>query len=263
MAIKIQNTRDYGFSGVKALVFGVAGIGKTTLCSTAPNPIIISAEAGLLSLARQDLPFIEVHNLDDVDEAYKYLTESEQGQKFKTICVDSITEIAEVMLAEYKIELKDPRAAYGKLADDMGALIRLFRDIKDRHVMFTAKQTRIEDDDSGATLYKPLMPGRQLLNNIDYFFDMVFAMRIGRLEDGTRYRYIQTGPSVNYSAKDRSGQLPFKIMANLTDIFKWIVEGRPEELEALPVKGISDETAVEEELKQEKEETDGIATKES
>ena len=51
MALKFTTTNQAAqLHGVKALVYGPSGAGKTTLCATAPAPIIISAEAGLLSL---------------------------------------------------------------------------------------------------------------------------------------------------------------------------------------------------------------------
>ncbi len=137
MAIKIISTRDYSADGVKVLVSGDAGIGKTVLCASAPSPIIISAEAGLLSLAEVDIPVIEVTSVADVMAAYEFLTESEDAKQYKTLCLDSISEIGEVLLAEYKKLNKDPRAAYGQLNDDMASLIRSFRDIKGKHVYFS------------------------------------------------------------------------------------------------------------------------------
>ena len=58
MAISLRNTRDVGTAGVKVLVYGHAGAGKTSLIRTAPNPVILSAEAGLLSLSDLDIPYI-------------------------------------------------------------------------------------------------------------------------------------------------------------------------------------------------------------
>ena len=51
MAINLKTTATIESSGVKVLVYGQAGSGKTTLIRTAPAPLILSAEAGLLSLA--------------------------------------------------------------------------------------------------------------------------------------------------------------------------------------------------------------------
>lgn len=209
MAIKLTSTaqtaRD---NGLKVLVHGPSGAGKTTLCATTGEPtIIISAEAGLLSLRGHDIPVIEVASIDDVSEAYRFITESAEAQSFRWVCLDSISEIAEVCLAHEKRANKDPRAAYGALADQMGQLIRAFRDIPGRNVYMACKQARTQDQASGAQLYFPSLPGQMLGQGIAYFFDFVFALRVERDQEGNVTRWLQTGRDYTHEAKDRSGAL--------------------------------------------------------
>ena len=218
MAIKLKSTKDYSANGVKVLVYGRAGVGKTTLCATAPNPIIISAEAGLLSIAGKDIPTIEIHNIDELFEAYEFIC-SEDCKKLgiQTVCLDSISEIAEQCLAEEKKKNKDGRKAYAETSDRMAAILRTFRDIPDKNIVFIAKQDKVQDDQS-ALHYGPSMPGNKFAQGMGYFFDEVFALNIGEDEDGT-YRYIQTQPDTLYEAKDRSGALNDVEKADLTYIF--------------------------------------------
>jgi hypothetical protein len=218
MAIKLTTTGQSA-THVKALCYGDAGVGKTVLCSTAPNPIIISAESGLLSLSHLNIPVIEVNTLDDVNEAYEFITESEDAKQFETVCLDSITEIAEVMLSQYKRDDKDPRKSYGALADHMSQLVRAFRDLEGRHVYFSAKMARIEDEYTGISTFRPMMPGKTLVNGLPFFFDEVMALRIGEEDDGTKYRYLQTEPDAQYTAKDRSGHLDLIERPDLTHMF--------------------------------------------
>ena len=56
MAIQLKRTGAIARDGVKLLVYGQAGAGKTSLIPTLPNPIVLSAEAGLLSIAGADVP---------------------------------------------------------------------------------------------------------------------------------------------------------------------------------------------------------------
>ena len=79
MRIKLTNTRDAArTNGIKVLVYGQAGSGKTSLCATTGGtPIIISAEGGLLSLRASDIPVIEVSSIADVHEAYAFLMGAE------------------------------------------------------------------------------------------------------------------------------------------------------------------------------------------
>ena len=210
MTIKVTSTRivDPEKVKIKLCVFSEAGIGKTVLCSTAPNPIILSAERGLLSLAHKDVPVIIVNNKAEVDEAYQFLIGSNEAKKYETVCLDSVSEIAEVLLEEKKNINPDGRQYWPDLASDISDMIRSFRDNLDFNIVFTAKQARIKDEYTQVTTHKPDMPGKNLTNALPYFFDMLFPMRIGEMEDGSgSYRYIQPQPTIDYEAKDRSGAL--------------------------------------------------------
>lgn len=215
--IKIQSTQK-SVNGVKVLVYGVAGVGKTRLIATAPNPIILSAEAGLLSLADEDIPVIEIKTVNDVMDAFQWLTEDKEGMKFETICIDSISEVAEVLLAELKKKYTDARQAYGDLGTQMTHLIRSFRDIEGKHVYFTAKEVAIEND-IGIAENKPGMPGKTLLNGLPFFFDEVFCLRIGQDKQGNEFTYLQTKAELKHGAKDRSGKLEPMEQPHLGKIF--------------------------------------------
>lgn len=207
MAIKLTTTaqaaRD---NGIKVLVHGPAGAGKTVLCSTVPNALIISAEGGLLSLRGFDIPVIEVSSIADVHEAYSFVTQSEDAKAFEWICLDSISEIAEVCLAAEKAATRDPRQAYGALQEQMTALIRAFRDIPGRNVYFSCKQAR-ETDSAGIVTHVPSLPGAKLGQGIGYFFDEVFALRVEKDAEGKPVRWVQTSRDHAFEAKDRSGAL--------------------------------------------------------
>jgi hypothetical protein len=209
MAIVLSSTKQAAeISGLKFLVHGPAGAGKTTLCgTTGESTIIISAESGLLSLRHLDIPVIEVKTLDQLYEAYDFVANTPEGQAFKWICLDSISEIAEVVLNHEKKAAKDPRQAYGALAEKMTDLIRAFRDMPARNVMFSCKQERTKDEQTGAMLYYPAMPGNMLKQGVGYFFDFVFALRVEKDGDGNPTRWLQTSRDYNYEAKDRSGSL--------------------------------------------------------
>ena len=208
MPLKFTTTDRAGsLHGVKALVYGSAGAGKTTLCSTAPTPIIFSAEAGLLSLRHHSIPVVLIESINDLHEAYTWALGSAEAKDFETFCLDSISEVAEVILTDAKRRNKDPRHAYGELSESTMTLLRRFRDIPNRHVLMSAKMAPIKDELNGNVTYVPSMPGRQLDVQLPYLFDEVFRLGIDKLPDGRDSRFLQTVSDFQYIAKDRSGAL--------------------------------------------------------
>lgn len=237
MAIVLQSAEQAIVNnGIKVVVYGNAGLGKTMLSCTAPKPVVISAEGGLLSLRKSniekvfgvnqpgityDVATIEIKTIEDLIDAFNW-AQTPEADYFETICIDSLSEIGEVVLANAKKQVKDARQAYGELIEKMTDTIRKFRDLKGKNVYFAAKQTRQKDEAQGIDLYMPSMPGSRLPQELPYFVDECFCLRTGRAQDGTDFRYLQTSPDFQYQAKDRSGTLEPMEPVNLTHIFNKI-----------------------------------------
>jgi len=221
MAIQLKNTSDVHTNGVKILVYGHAGAGKTTLATTMPNPVIISAEGGLLSIKDSNIPYLEVSSMEDLKEAYSWLT-SPEGQVFDSVILDSLSEIGEVVLIHEKSLNKDGRAAYGEMAAQMTALIRAFRDLPGKNVLMTAKVEKTADE-SGRLLYAPSMPGAKLGQQLPYFFDLVLALRVEKDAEGIAQRALMCDSDGLWTAKDRSGKLQAWEAPDLGEIIKCLV----------------------------------------
>ena len=203
MAINLKKTGSLSANGVKLLVYGQAGAGKTSLIKTLPQPIVLSAEGGLLSIQDADLPYIEINSMETLREAYTWLTETND---YKSVALDSISEIAEVCLNYEKKVNKDPRAAYGAMQEQMADIIRAFRDLPGMHVYMSAKLEKTQDE-MGRILYAPSMPGNKTGQSLPYFFDEVLALRIEKDADGNTQRALMCDSDGLWSAKDRSGKL--------------------------------------------------------
>jgi phage nucleotide-binding protein len=203
MAITLKRTGAIARDGVKLLVYGQAGAGKTSLIPTLPNPVTLSAEGGLLSVAGADLPYLEIGNMNDLREALAWL---QSDQDFQSVAIDSISEIAEVVLNAEKRVAKDPRQAYGAMQDTMTEVIRAFRDLSGKHVYMTAKLEK-QADEMGRMLYSPSMPGNKTGQALPYFFDEVLALRVERDAEGVPQRALMCDSDGLWLAKDRSGQL--------------------------------------------------------
>jgi hypothetical protein len=224
MALNFTTTdRAAALNGVKVLVYGQAGAGKTVLTSTAPAPFLISAEGGELSLRSVAIPMVKVATVDDLRDVYDWCSRSAEARQFQTICIDSLSEIAEVVLNNAKRQVKDPRQAYGELIEKMETTIRLFRDLPGRNVYMSAKMEPSKDELTGVIKYGPAMPGKQLAVKLPYFFDEVFRLGINKTPQGESYRFLQTQPDMQYEAKDRSGVLAPVEPPHLTQLFNKIL----------------------------------------
>jgi phage nucleotide-binding protein len=206
MAINLRSTKGLHANGVKLLVYGNAGTGKTSLIPTLPTPVVLSAEGGLLSIADADVSYVEVSSYDTLMEAYRWVTESDEAKHFESIALDSISEIAEVVLNHEKKIAKDPRQAYGAMQEQMSDIIRAFRDIPNKHVYFTAKCEKATDE-TGRILYAPSMPGNKTGQQLPYFFDEVLALRVEKDAEGNAQRALMCDSDGIWQAKDRSGKL--------------------------------------------------------
>jgi len=221
MAINLRSTKGLHANGVKVLVYGQAGAGKTSLIPTLPNPVVLSAEGGLLSISSADIPFIEIGSMDALLEAYSWLTGSDEAKAFQSVVLDSISEIAEVVLNTEKKVSKDPRQAYGAMQEQMTDLIRAFRDLPGRHVYMTAKMEKMQDE-TGKIMYSPSMPGNKTGQALPYFFDEVLALRLERDAEGNAMRALMCASDGIWQAKDRSGKLEAWESPDLGEIIKKI-----------------------------------------
>lgn len=216
--MQIINTKDIPQPKVKILVHAPAGAGKTRLSATVPNNIVLSAEAGLLSLRDESIDTVAIKSLDDLREAHSFLA---SDKKYEWVTLDSISEIAETVLAAEKKKAKDVRQAYGEMQEIMTSLIRSFRDL-DKNVYFSAKQERTKDEITGGFIYSPSAPGTKVGASLPYFFDECFALHTWRDEEGNLQRRLQTQRDNQYEAKDRSGALDFYEVADLGKIYQKI-----------------------------------------
>lgn len=218
--IKVVNTKNMKFEGEKIFIYGPPKIGKTSLCTTAPAPVLLSTDKGLKTLKDNNINIdaIEIDTFDKLKEAYKWALSSHEAKKYKTFCIDSISETAEKVFTEYAIKKKNLMYAYGSTYIRITDITRKFRDIPNKHICVISEQRTVKDDKIGVTTYVPALTHDRLTDKITYFFNQVLAYRLDI--DGLT-RYIQTNKDNQHiTLGDRSGRLNDREPANLTHIFK-------------------------------------------
>jgi len=206
----------------KFCVYGQSGTGKTTLAATLPTPFVISAEGGLLSLRGADIPYVEIKTIDEMREAFVFLS-SPDAAHIESVVIDSISEIAEIVLATEKARMVngkpiDPRQAYGATQEAIVSMIRAFSGMS-KHLLVIAKCEKTQDE-AGRLLYQPAMVGQKLGQQLPYMFDFLFALRNEKDTEGNVVRYLQTRTDGLWQAKERGGYVAAVETPDLGEIIK-------------------------------------------
>lgn len=207
MSLDVKKTNLQEPTKLNALIYGQSGAGKTTLAGTlgAYKPIIISLEAGLLSLKGVDVDYVEVDPEHRITSLRKILEEVKNSD-YQTVFIDSLTEISEAMYDLAKSEFPDSRNTmqrYGYTKELMVRFLKYTRDF-DKNIVYTALQ-KDDKDDIGRQYHLPNLVGSVKESAMGYM-DFVLALRVVEKDD-ERVRVLQTSPSAGYQAKDRSGKL--------------------------------------------------------
>lgn len=223
--------------GIKMGLYGLAGMGKTMLAATAPRPLVLAVEAGMLSLRTKnierlfgvgtagityDVPAIIIKDFQGLNDAFDFCSQNPAMANIDTIYIDSVTEIAEVVLNTAKRAVKDPRQAYGELAEKMETLIRNFVMLR-KHVVMVYKMEPHKDELTGVVRWGPMVPGTKLGPKIPYMYDIMLRMGVNKTPQGQEYRFLQCQPDMQYEAKDRSGALAALEPPHLGHIFNKIL----------------------------------------
>lgn len=197
------------------IIYGSEGVGKTTLASGAPNPLLIDVEGGRGSIMKtENSPdILEPDSVDELADAYIWLKDNED--EYDSVILDTITEIEKWFLMEIvetgakKNSSKNPdlitQNDYLQGSTRLRKMGRKFRNLK-MNTIFLAHQREDKDEMTGVIEKGPsVMPS--VMKDLNAFCDYIFYLGVD--EDGIRH--LLTQPTERYTAKHRVGKLPKKI----------------------------------------------------
>lgn len=207
------------------LIYGDYGVGKTRLaCSAAAveemSPVLlIDMEAGTLSVRDHypDVEMVRVTTIHEFQAAYDWLR-SEGAGEYKTVILDSLTEIQNFMMTGTmkQVHAEDPDRdpdipgwpEYRKNLEQVRRLVRAFRDLP-CHTIMTALEDYDKDETTRKTAFMPLMTGKAQ-KEIPAFFDLLLRMYVApdTENEGEVLRLLQSRATEKVKAKDRSGRMP-------------------------------------------------------
>ena len=246
-------------SGVKAAIFGVWGIGKTSLLKTLSEPTLcLDFEAGLLAVQDWLGDSISVRTWEDardiacliggINPASKSVYSQRHYDsakakfkdcdfsKYKCVFIDSITIASKICLAWCKNQPEsfsdksgkpDTRAAYGLLASEMSSWLNQFQHIPDKDVIFVGLLDQ-KTDDYNKTSWTPTIEGSKTAIELPGILDEVISMVAMKNEQGKLERKFvcHTLNANMYPAKDRSGCLNEIEEAHLGKLLAKIKKGK-------------------------------------
>ena len=247
--------------GIKSVILGPSGIGKTTLLKTLPEAttLFFDLEAGDLavegwqgdavrprtwedcrSLAaliagpnpalRNEQPYSLAHyNHVSADGA------AEQFAAYDTVFIDSITVAGRLCFQwaqgqpeamSEKTGKPDTRGAYGLHGREMLAWMSQLQHARDKTIVFVGILDQKEDD-YGRSNWVAQIEGSKVGRELPGIVDQVITYQELQTEDGVKYRgLICTSPNPwGYPAKDRSGRLDQIEQPHLGKLFAKIKSG--------------------------------------
>lgn len=203
--------------GVKMIGYGGPGCGKTPVVLTAPNPVLLATEPGFMSIRNSNIPCWQANSYKEIKEFYDWILSSREARQFQTFCVDSVSQMAEIVLAEEQKKNRDGRKAYGEMSEKVHEILNGLYFLEGPHIYLIAKQDDKPDDGSGKK--RPYFPGKELHVKVPHLYDLIVHVEPVTLQDGSSARAFRTADSPFAVARDRSGKLAELEPANLTYIF--------------------------------------------
>ena len=230
--------------GVKLLMLGKSGIGKTTrLRDLEPSTtLFIDIEAGDLSVASWPGDTIRPASWPECRDLFVYLAgpdrslppeaafsvahyehvvgqfgDPAQIERYATFFVDSITQMSRLCFTWCKSQpgaisdrsgKPDLRAAYGLLGQEMVGALTHLQHARGKNVVFVAiLDERL--DDFNRRVFEPQIEGSKTGLQMPGIVDEVVTLAEIKAEDGSSYRAFVTHTlnPFGFPAKDRSGRL--------------------------------------------------------
>jgi len=230
-------------AGIKGIILGPAGIGKTSLLYTLDpdKTLFVNAEAGELSVQEWTGDMVRLRTWPDArnlaaaiggpnpayapEETYSQAhydaavetTGVDAFAKYETIFIDSITEVSRVCFTWAKQQPEsfsekngkpDTRGTYGLLGREMVGWLKQFQHCPKHNVWLVGLLNQLKDD-FGRTSFAMQIEGAKTALEAPGITDQVISMVSMTPEEGEPYRAFVTH-AVNpwgYPAKDRSGRL--------------------------------------------------------
>lgn len=199
---------------VKMMVYGQAGMGKTTLALSAPNPLLLDFDNGVKRVNNAHLDdSVGIVQINNWQEVIQLLTQEQADLAgFETIVVDTIGKMMDFIIA-YRCNGRNPRVQdWGTINNDFKWFVNALSGLG-KHIIFVAhRDSRKEGDD---TVFIPALREKNY-NSIVTELDLLGYVEM-KNENGLQKRTITFDPTSRNDGKNTC-QLPgVMVIPNILD----------------------------------------------
>ena len=182
-------------TNVKMMIYGQAGMGKSTVALSAPKPLLLDFDNGVkrMNMAHlENIDTVQVTSWNDVQ-----LVLQEDLSVYQTIVVDTIGKMMDFIIT-YKCGTRQPSIRdWGGINAEFSWMTRTLSSLK-KHIIFVAhRDTRKEGDD---TVFIPALPEKSY-NSIVTELDLLGYLEM-KSERGVQRRTITFDPTSRNDGKN-------------------------------------------------------------
>lgn len=216
IGIKVERPRPMS-EKFSAIIYGKKGVGKTSLAASAAkvpelSPVLFLAiedGSSVLDKEYSDDPNLDVVYVEDWPTGGTIIQAvSDNPTKYKTVIVDTISELQEQM-KEHTTETGYGLWAY--IADNSIDVMKVLHRTKHVNVIFITHAEKLKEEDSGKVLMSPYFLGNKTIEQALKPIDLVLYLALGKDDQGQPVHVLQTKGDGKIDASDRSGELPFQM----------------------------------------------------
>lgn len=181
-------------STVKMMIYGQAGMGKTTVALSAPKPLLLDFDNGVkrVNMAHLDgIDIVQVSSWQDVQQVLQ-----EDLSAYQTIVVDTIGKMMDFIIS-YKCGTRQPQIKdWGGINAEFSWMTRTLSSLNKNVVFVAHRDTRKEGDD---TVFIPALREKSY-NSIVTELDLLGYLEM-RNENGVQKRTITFDPTSRNDGK--------------------------------------------------------------
>lgn len=225
------------------LFYSEVGVGKTTLASTFPDPLILDCrEKGTASIRGTGAKVVSIRTWDKLVAYYWYLRLAKHS--YKTVVIDTVTQAADLAMAKV-LELDEYeglpiRKHWGQMTQLTKAQYLDFRDLSEKmNVVFNCQLKRQDEEDADERMPYSLVPAlspavsKSLGGAVDivgYMYVRDRKTKEGKKTRVTPERWMRITPHQDTFAKVRvpRGVIPPTLIKDPTydKLFNVIINGK-------------------------------------